>query len=113
MRTGSREWQPLNNYDKIARARRVWRLSDVVRTEAEHRERPAVLPEQQADLVVVRVGVQRLVVLLVLHLVLRGLAALGHRVAGLCGAGLRGALLPPLGASVLEPHLNPQGRHFA
>ena len=78
--------------------------SDVVRPQAQDGEGPAVFAQQQSDLVVVRVRVQRLVVLLVLHLVLRGLPAL-PRVAGLRGARLRGALLPPLGASVLKPHL--------
>lgn len=85
------------------RTRQVGR-SDVVRPQAQHGEGPAVFAQQQADLVVVRVGVQRLVVLLVLHLVLGRVSALSA-LAGLRGARLRGALLPPLGAPVLEPHL--------
>lgn len=80
----------------------------MVRPEAQDGEGPAVFAQQQSDLIVVRVRVQRLVVLLVLHLVLRGLPAL-PRVAGLRGARLCGALLPPLGASVLKPHLNTPG----
>lgn len=84
------------------------RGSDVVWPEAQDGESPAVFSQQQSDLVVVRVGVQGFVVLLVLHLVLRGLPALS-RVACLRGARLRGALLPPLGAPVLEPHLSAAG----
>ena len=80
------------------------RVSDGVRPEPQDGESPAVLPQQQSDLIIVRVGVKGLVVLLVLHLILRGLPAL-PRVARLRGTRLRGALLPPLGASVLKPHL--------
>lgn len=76
-----------------------------MRPQAQDGEGPAVFAQQQADLVVVRVGVQGLVVLLVLHLVLRGVSALSG-LTGLRGARLRGALLPPLGATVLKPHLN-------
>lgn len=80
-----------------------------VRPEAQDGESPAVFAQQQPDLIVVRVGVQRSVVLLVLHLVLRGLAAPRPREAGLRGARFRRALLPPLGAPVLEPHLDTAG----
>lgn len=62
-------------------------LLNGVRPEAQDRESPAVLPQQQADLIVVRVGVQGFVVLLVLHLILRGFPAL-PRVACLRGARL-------------------------
>lgn len=86
------------------------RSSDMVGPEAEHGESPPMLAEKQTDLLVVRVGVQGLVVLLVLHLVLGGVAALLPS-GGLGGAGLRGALLAPLGASVLEPHLE-EGAHL-
>ena len=85
--------------------------SDEARPQAQDRKGPAVFAQQQADLVVVGVGVQRLVVLLVLHLVLRGVAALGA-LTGLRGAGLRGALLPPLGATVLKPHLKRREKKF-
>lgn len=83
--------------------------SDEVRPQAQDGEGPAVFAQQQADLVVVRVGVQGLVVLLVLHLVLRGVSALSA-LTGLRGARLRGALLPPLGATVLKPHLEKRGK---
>lgn len=85
--------------------------SDVVRPQAQHGEGPAVFTQQQADLVVVRVGVQRLVVLLVLHLVLRGVSA-RCTLTGLRGARLRRAFLPPLGAPVLEPHLQRSGASY-
>lgn len=85
-------------------AERRVEASDGVRSQAQHGEGPAVFAQQQSDLVVVGVRVQGLVVLLVLHLVLRGLAAL-PRVARLRRARFQGALLPPLGASVLKPHL--------
>lgn len=75
-----------------------------MRPQAQDGEGPAVFAQQQADLVVVGVGVQGLIVLFILHLVLRGVSALGA-LTGLRGARLRGALLPPLGATVLKPHL--------
>lgn len=79
-------------------------VSDVMWSKAEYRESPAVFAQQQSYLLVVRVGIQRLVVLFILHLVLRGLPSLltPHRLGG---AGLWGTLLPPLGAAVLEPYL--------
>lgn len=81
------------------------RVSDVVRPQAQDGERPAVFAQEQSDLVIVWVGVQRLIVLLVLHLVLRCIPSLPC-VADLRGARLCGAFLSPLGASVLEPHLH-------
>lgn len=78
--------------------------SDVVRSQAQNWESSAVFAQQLSDLLVVCVGVQRSVVLLVLHLVFRAVSsALPPR--GLCGAGLRRALLPPFCAPVLEPNL--------
>lgn len=66
-----------------------------------------VLLQQLRDFLVVRVGVQGLVVVVVLLLVLRGpLEPLGLRVLLLLGRGhLRRVLLPPLGPAVLEPDL--------
>lgn len=72
-----------------------------------------VLLQQLRDFLVVRVGVQGLVVVVVLLLVLRGpLEPLGLRVLLLLGRGhLRRVLLPPLGPAVLEPDLRAhQGR---
>lgn len=69
-----------------------------------------VLLQQLRDFLVVRVGVQRLVVVVVLLLVLRSpLEPLGLRVLLLLGRGhLRRVLLPPLGPAVLEPDLWPE-----
>lgn len=77
--------------------------SYVVRPKTQDRESSAMLAQQQADLVIIGVRIQGLVVLLVLHLIVRGLAGLPR--VGLRGAWLRRALLPPLGAAVLEPNL--------
>lgn len=66
-----------------------------------------VLLQQLRDFLVVRVGVQGLVVVVVLLLVLRGpFQPLGLRVLLLLGRGHLGCvLLPPLGPAVLEPDL--------
>ncbi len=78
--------------------------SDVMRSQAQNWESSAVFAQQLSDLLVVCVGVQRFVVLLILHLVFRAVSsALPPR--GLRGAGLRRALLPPFCAPVLEPNL--------
>lgn len=81
------------------------------RAQAEHREGGAVLAEQQPDLLVVRVGVQRLVVLVVLVLGGRAVPACARAARGpeRGGRGLHGALLAPLGPAVLEPHLVGEG----
>ena len=77
-----------------------------MRAQAEHREGGAVLAEQQPDLLVVRVGVQRLVVLVIVTLGGRAVPARGP---GRGGRGFQGTLLPPLGPPVLEPHLGGEG----
>lgn len=79
-------------------------VSDWMWPEAQDRERPAVLAQQESDLIVVGVRVKWFVVLFVLHLVFGGLSALSD-VTRLRGRGLGGALLPPLGPSVLKPYL--------
>lgn len=84
--------------------------SHAVRAQAEHGEGGPVLAQQQADLLVVRVWVQRLVVLIVLVLRGRAVPARTARGPGRGGRGLQGALLPPLGPAVLEPHLQKSNR---
>lgn len=79
--------------------------SHAVRAQAEHGEGGPVLAQQQADLLVVRVWVQRLVVLIILVLRSRAIPTRTARGPGRGGRGLQSALLPPLGSAVLEPHL--------
>lgn len=79
--------------------------SHAVRAQAEHGEGGPVLAQQQANLLVVRVWVQGLVVLIILVLRGRAVPARTARGPGRGGRGLQSALLPPLGSAVLEPHL--------
>lgn len=74
-----------------------------------------VLFQQLRDFLVVRVRVQRLVVIVVVLLVLRSpLEPLGLRVLFLLGRGHLGrVLLPPLGPAVLEPDLRESRRREA